>query len=816
MLRLLESFLAASPDLVFAKDLERRFVFANLPTAQALRLTSPDELLGRREEDLAPGGEADGEIEREERQLFRDMLPVRRTASMAGPDGAAWYSLVKTAYRDPAGDVTGLIGIGRDITGLKNAVAVAEANRLENDVFRRLIDALPDMVFAKDTEGRFIVANTATANLMNAESAEALTGETDFSFYPADIAKRFRSDEVEFMKSGKQQIMEQPVQRPDGSRGYLCSLKVPMVDDGGKLIGYVGHGRDVTDTRLAEHALRQREADLAQAQVLGHTGSLSWRMGTSAVSCSAGMGALLGLPSVPETRSARDLLRRVLPEDRAGVLAAVRAASNTPEPADFRFRIRRENGEFGVIHAILRQGRNFEGQPMFFGACHDITEREHAEQALHRMAFSDPLTGLANRAALTESLERHLSAGAQPERHLSLLLIDLDGFKQINDTLGHLAGDEVLGEVAARLRGCTRNDELIGRLGGDEFAIVLEHAPGRETPAKVARRCVAAMRQPFEIEGEAASIGASIGIVTSTDRSESISQLLSRADRALYRAKREGRDGYRFYDPDRHRGSGRAPGIAGELRQALDLGEIVPHYQIQVDAGDNRVVGLEALARWHHRSRGIIGPADFIGVAERSSMIGDLGKCILDKACRQLRAWIDDGWNPGTMSVNVSVVQLWHIDLASEVTAALVRHRLAPPQLVLEFTESVFIQHDKNLVRNVLGTLADMGVVLAIDDFGAGSSGLGYITELPFARVKIDRSYVTGASSDDKRAALLRGIVQMVRAVGMEATAEGVETAADAELTRAIGCQAVQGYFFGKPQPPEAFAIPDARNAERA
>lgn len=804
---LLEGLLASSPDLVFVKDLDGRFQFANLRMVQVLGFASSHDVIGKTESELTPGDEAES-AEREESRLLEDEAPVRRETLLTGHDGTScWYSLLKSVFRDSDGKVTGLVGIGRDIGALKKALALAEASRYQNEVFRRLINALPDIVFAKDPEGKFIVANTATAELMKAEDANALIGNTDFDFYPPDLAQRYRSDEVEFMKDAQSQIIEQPVWRPDGSRGYLCSLKVPMLDSAGKVVGYIGHGRDVTETRVAEYALRQREAELAEAQLLGNTGSCSWRHGSGDISCSVGMGPLFGLPAKAATRSARFLLRYIVPGDRGKVFAAIRAAAGDTGTQNVQFRVRSDDGHLRVIQAAVRMGNSFEGELTYYGVCHDITERMAAETALHTLAYTDTLTGLANRAAITERLESKLKHASDPSLHLSLLLVDLDGFKRVNDSRGHLAGDKILVEVAKRLRRSTREHEIIGRLGGDEFAIILEHEPGPEIPAKVARRCIGAMREPFEVEGATASISASIGIVTTTDRTQTISQLLVCADRALYRAKQEGRDGYRFYGSS---GEGPMPddaseGLASELRRALKEGQIYPFFQVQVRADGSEVIGVEALARWNHPERGFVSPSEFIGIAERSSVIGDFGRRMLDCSCAQLRTWIDDGWNPGIVSVNISVAQMWHTDLARDITMTLLRHKLVPNQLVLEFTESVFIQEDHQRVRDTLDALDGLGVGLAIDDFGAGFSGLGYLNSLPFHHLKIDKSYVTGAHADEKRTALLRGIVSMGAAVGMTTTAEGVETSEDAALVRELGCEFSQGYYYGIPRPAEDF-----------
>lgn len=812
MFDLLDGLLASSPDLVFVKDVEGRFLFANLRMVQMLGYASSRDVVGKRESELKPGDEAE-RAEREEASLLADEAPMERQAYLSGQDDtASWFSLAKSVFRDSGGKVAGLIGIGRDIGALKKALALAEASRYQNEVFKRLINALPDIVFAKDTQGNFIVANTATAELMKAGDANALIGHTDFDFYPPDLAQRYRTDEIDFMKDTQSQIIEQPVWRPDGSRGYLCSLKVPMLDNAGKVVGYIGHGRDVTDTRVAEHALRQREAELAEAQLLGNTGSCAWRQGSTDISCSVGMGPLFGLPAEAATRASRFLLRFIVPGDRPKVFEAIRAAGDDTRTHSVQFRVRSDDGHLRVIQAAVRMGNSFEGELTYFGVLHDITDRKAAEEALHTLAYTDTLTGLANRAAITERLETRLKNAEDPRLHLSLLLVDLDGFKRVNDTRGHFAGDKVLVEVAKRLRRSTREHEIIGRLGGDEFAIILEHEPGPEIPAKVARRCISAMREPFEIDGSTVGISASIGIVTSTDRTHSISQLLVCADRALYRAKHEGRDGYRFYGTS---GEGAVPddaseGLATELRRALADGEIYPFFQVQMRADGSEVVGVEALARWNHPDRGFISPSEFIGIAERSSIIGDFGRRILDQSCAQLRAWIDAGWNPGMVSVNVSVAQMWHTDLARDITMTLLRHKLVPNQLVLEFTESVFIQEDHVRVRNTLDALDGLGVGLAIDDFGAGFSGLGYLNLLPFSRLKIDKSYVTGAHADHKRTALLRGIVSMGSAVGMTVTAEGVETAEDAALIQELGCEFVQGYYYGLPRPAEEFPAAEA------
>jgi diguanylate cyclase (GGDEF)-like protein/PAS domain S-box-containing protein len=433
----------------------------------------------------------------------------------------------------------------------------------------------------------------------------------------------------------------------------------------------------------------------------------------------------------------------------------------------------------------------------------DISERKTLQDQLIHEAFHDSLTDLANRALFADRVEDFLRRGFRDGNFAAVLFMDLDGFKSVNDSLGHAAGDLLLVQFAERLSECVRPTDLVARLGGDEFAVLIPDQSDYKTPVSIVKRIMRSLKRSFVIDGHEINLSASIGIATTEGGIDSSDQLLRNADLAMYRAK-GGEGGYAIYDPKMHARLVERLQLEADLRRALDLEELVLHYQPTVALASGTITGFEALVRWQHPTRGLVPPDQFIGLAEETGLIRPLGRWVLDQACRELAGWRKAHGLPWlTVSVNISGYQLHHGGLVPDVSAALATSGLPAHCLVLEMTESVLMDHSEENLE-LLGSLKEMGVRLAIDDFGTGYSSLSYLHRFPVDILKIDRSFVErlGTSSGDSE--LVGTIVRLGQSLRMTTIAEGVEELEQVRLLRALGCELAQGFHFSRPIVAEA------------
>jgi diguanylate cyclase (GGDEF)-like protein len=425
----------------------------------------------------------------------------------------------------------------------------------------------------------------------------------------------------------------------------------------------------------------------------------------------------------------------------------------------------------------------------------DVSERKGLESQLVHEAFHDSLTGLANRALFKERVQTVLQRRGRPD--VAVLFLDLDGFKEVNDSLGHAAGDLLLVAAADRLRLCARAEDTVARLGGDEFGLLLEDGPAGRDPVKVAERISDAFSEPFTIEGKELHVRVSIGIATNKDVLD-VDQLLRNADLAMYRAK-AARSGYECYDPEMHSGLVERLQLSADMREGIETEQFVLHYQPILSLGTGTIGGVEALVRWQHPERGLVPPNDFIPLAEETGLIRPLGKWLLEQACLQAVEWQARG--PLTMSVNISTLQLRQPGFVEDVEAAIERSGIVPSSLILEMTESVLLEHTvENLTT--LRRLKETGVRLAIDDFGTGYSSLGYLHQFPVDVLKIDRSFVMRLGERNSREAeLVRAIVRLGEGLQLTTVAEGIEDHHQFLALKRLGCELGQGFYFARPLP---------------
>jgi diguanylate cyclase (GGDEF)-like protein/PAS domain S-box-containing protein len=584
--------------------------------------------------------------------------------------------------------------------------------------------------------------------------------------------------------------------QPGIERDWLVSY-YPMTEPDGSVQAVAAIVVEITARKRVEEALRrgeQRFRDFAAA-------ASDWFWETDAehriVWMSANVEALTGVPR--EWHYGKTDLELMAPATQPAVVEAHRRALTAKQPfRDVEYLRRGPNGDIwlstsGVPVCDLKG--HFAG---YRGVGREIGAKKRAEERIRHLAHHDELTGLPNRYLFQGRLRQALALARRTGDRLGVLLLDLDQFKDVNDTLGHPVGDRLLRATAGRLAGVVRASDTLARLGGDEFAVLQPNAREAGDIAALVERLVGAFAAPFDLDGQEINVAASVGVAVHPDDGADADELVRRADLALYRAKREGSGRFRFFEPAMDAEARSRRELERELRRALDAAEFVLHYQPQVELATGRVAGVEALVRWRHSERGLVPPGEFIPVAEACGLILRLGAWVLGEACRQARAWQNAGM-PLVIAVNLSPVQLRHTGMLEVIDDILREHGLDGRWLEVELTESLLLEHSERVTERTLQGLAARGIRLALDDFGTGYSSLAYLKRLPVQRIKIDRSFVRDIGTDPDDEAVVRAIVTLGHTLGKEVVAEGVETETQLAFLRRLGCETAQGFLLGRP-----------------
>ncbi len=462
------------------------------------------------------------------------------------------------------------------------------------------------------------------------------------------------------------------------------------------------------------------------------------------------------------------------------------------------YRLRRKDGSYVVVFDRGFVVRDAERRPVrMIGSAMDITERKRAEEQLAQLAQFDTLTGLPNRNLFMDRLGQAVSRARREEWLVALVFLDLDHFKEINDSLGHAAGDEVLRAIGGRLKQCMREGDTVARLGGDEFTVILEDAGAPENVAKVARKVLEVFAQPVRIAEHELFVSPSIGIALYPYDGSDADMLLKHADIAMYQAKAQGRNNYQLYDAAMSSAASERMTLERSLRQALERGELRLHYQPVVEIASGRVTGAEALLLWQHPQRGLVGPAEFIAIAEQTGLIVAIGEWVMSEACAQAMRWQAAGLPPLQLSVNLSPRQFRKGGLAGAIAGCVEGSGLAGERLMVEITESLLMENPAGS-RALLEKIKAMGVHVALDDFGTGYSSLAYLRHFPLDVVKIDRSFVRDLA-DPETAIIVKAMINLAHNLQLSLTAEGVETQAQLDFLKSQGCERAQGYLFARP-----------------
>ncbi len=512
--------------------------------------------------------------------------------------------------------------------------------------------------------------------------------------------------------------------------------------------------------------------------------------------------AMLGVPDAADMSGRR--LADLHPEDEAHrLLAEAFPAASQNGAWHGESALRTADGrEIAVSQVVLAHG-DADGTEIYSSIARDISERKHFEEALKRQAAHDSLTGLPNRVVLEEYLARELARAARTRLCTAVVLLDLDNFKRINDSLGHAAGDELLRAVGQRLESCLRSGDILARYGDDEFSLVLGELASIENLLPVIHSLRAAFERPIMVAGQEVFAGFSAGISVSPGDGRNPATLLKNANAALKRAKASGRNRYQFYAPEMNARDQELLVLETDLRRAVERNEFVLHYQPQIHLLSGRIAGFEALLRWQHPARGLVSPADFVPMLEESGLIVQVGEWALRRACAEYRMLRVQGQARVPVSVNVSARQFGDHRLVDELKHILREEKMPPEDLELEITEST-IMHDAQTAGEILNALDALGVRLAIDDFGTGYSSLAYLKRFPLDALKIDRVFVQDLPWEDNDSAIVEASISLGHKLGLEIVAEGVEKTEQMQFLRRHGCDMIQGNYFAPPMPPEA------------
>jgi len=557
---------------------------------------------------------------------------------------------------------------------------------------------------------------------------------------------------------------------------------------------------DVSERKRAEAALLESEAQFRQ--LAGNIPQVFWIADTSmsrTLYVSPAAESMLGCPLEEVLSDRRALIRAVHPQDRSRVHAARKTAA--AGGYDETYRIVRPDGSVRWVRDRAFPVHDGAGNVhRIAGIAEDITERKEAEERLLHLAHYDVLTSLPNRVLFYDRLRQALAQARRNQWITGVMFMDVDRFKNINDTLGHAVGDQLLRQVSERLAGAVRAGDTVGRLGGDEFAIVLSNLGNADNARVVAQKIMSAFNEPFKLEGAEICVTTSIGITLYPEDSTDQDTLIKNADAAMYKAKEAGRNAYQFYTREMSERGIALLNMEGGLRRALERREFLLYYQPKAGVKTGEITGLEALLRWQHPERGIVTPDEFIPVLEETGLIVPVGEWVLNAVCLQLNEWMGAGLEPVPVALNLSARQFLARELGVTIQRILERHRIDPALLELEITESSLMVNPEEATRT-LEFLKALGVGISIDDFGTGYSSLGYLKRFPLDALKVDRSFVRDITTDAEDASITRAVITMAHSLGLKVIAEGVETESQLAFLVENGCDQIQGYYLARPQP---------------
>ncbi len=669
-----------------------------------------------------------------------------------------------------------------------------------------IVEHIPVMVFVKRASDLNIVLLNRAWERMTGFSAKDFLGKNDYDLWTKEQADNFTADDRRVLASREvREVMEEPLTRLDGETIYLQTWKVALRNQDDEPDYLLGISIDITARKRAEE-----ESRVAAAAFETHESIMITDANGAILRVNRAFQEMTGY-SAEEVTGKNP---RMLSSGRHGKEFYESMWGDLKRWHTWSGEIwdKRKSGQIYPKWMTITSVKDACGNVTeYVAVSSDITLRKKAEEDIRTLAFYDALTGLPNRRLLMDRLHSALAVSARTRLYGAVLFVDLDRFKTINDTLGHECGDQLLIEVAKRIQTCVREIDSVARLGGDEFIILLEEVDTKPEEASrkvalIAEKIRVVLTLPYMIDGQEQHSSPSIGVCLYCANDVPVDSLLKHADMAMYQAKDSGRNSVRFFDPKMQHAVEHRALLETDLRHAIPARQLELYYQLQVDS-ELVPVGVEALVRWIHPVRGMVSPAQFISVAEDSSLILDIGYWVMETACQQLSVWADNDMARGlSLAVNVSAKQFKQHDFVETVATLLRRYKVDPLRLKLELTESVILNDVTDVIGKMLA-LKELGVGLSLDDFGTGYSSLSYLKQLPIDQIKIDQSFVRDIASDPSDAVMVKTIIDMAQNFDLNVIAEGVETESQLEFLKQNGCMTYQGYLFSKPVPIAQFEL---------
>jgi len=668
--------------------------------------------------------------------------------------------------------------------------------KTEEQQQRQIIDQIHDSIIAMDLQGYITSWNKGAENLFGYTAEESIGKNIIFLYADAEEDDSLLYQDL-FEKGGREMVVRR---RKKSGEIFWASLSLSLTHDlDSNPVGIIGYLIDITERLQAEEQLR------LQAAIFEHSGEgiIITDPAGVIVSVNRAFTKITGYaPEEIKGKTPETLLSSLHEEDFA--LDVYTSLSSTSHWIGEAWGRRKNNDSFPVWASISSVHGKDGIIAYYFAVFTDIAERKNAEQQIYRLAYFDMLTGLPNRAMLFTHLKQALTEAHRNHLHGAVLFVDLNRFKQVNESLGHEAGDLLLKEIAHRLNSCVREEDVVSRIGGNEFVVALFDIARREHAAIVAEKILDRLSQPIMLNSHELLVSASIGISVYPDDGDDAETLIKCADIAMYRAKQSGgAEGFIFFSQEMNQRSLERLQMENNLRRALERNELQLHYQPQLDLASGKIIGAEVLLRWKHGDGPMISPTQFIPIAEETGLIITIGEWVLETVCAKNKQWQEAGLPIVKLAVNISARQFRH-QLPQLVERVLNNHGLDSSFLELEITESV-IMHNAESVISMMADFHRLGVTLSLDDFGTGYSSLSYLKRFPIDTLKIDQSFVRGLPDDSDDTAIAKAIISLARNLGLRVIAEGVETAEQLEFLRATGCDEIQGYYYSHPLPEEDF-----------
>ncbi len=671
----------------------------------------------------------------------------------------------------------------------------------ENNL-QAILDNLPVFIYMKDIEFRYLLINRHHENTFKRNLSE-VQGKTDYEMFSKETADDFRRNDLKTVKSRQVIQFEESVFYNGKLRTHI-TIKFPIIEADGTISAICGISTDITDRTMMEESLRKNEFNLARAQQIAHLGSWELDIMSQREVWSDETYRIFGLNPNQFSPTHEQFLKLVHPDDRELIKQDITETIENGKPFSIDFRIIQPNGTQRYVHAEGELLFDQELKPsLMVGIIQDITEIKESEERLNHLAHHDPLTNLPNRLLFKDRLQQAISLAHRNKQLVALLFLDLDRFKIINDTLGHVVGDKLLQVVAKRLLKSLREVDSVARLGGDEFTVILSDIEDTKDISVVAQKILDNLSEIYKVNDYEFFLNVSIGIARYPFDGQDWETLFKHADIAMYQAKARGGDNYQFYSKSLSDVSIIQLKLETRLRKALEKEEFVLHYQPQVDLHTGLLTGVEVLTYWRQEDE-LISPSIFIPLAEETGLIVPFGEWVIHNACVQNKAWQDAGFKAIPIAINLSARQFQQSNLLEVINKTLIETGLSSSYLELELTESMLVHVDR--ATSLLHSLKEIGVKISIDDFGTGYSSLNYLKRFPIDALKIDQSFVKDIVTDQDDAAITKAIIAMGHSLRLEVVAEGVETKEQLAFLREHQCNKVQGYYYSRPVSSESVA----------